>query len=418
MKNYIILFLFVITTYQIKAQLKKRVLFIGNSYTYVNNLPQMVADLALSLGDTLVFDSNTPGGYTFQNHSTNATTLAKIKSQPWDVVVIQGQSQEPSFSPSQVMTDSYPYAKLLVDSIRKNNGCTKVLFYMTWGRKNGDASNCSFYPPVCTYNGMQARLRESYMLFKDSFITSVAPVGVAWKTHRMQYPLVDLYQADESHPSVEGTYLVSNVFYASIFQKSSVGSSYLSGLTSTVALNMQTIASTTVLDSIITWNLNSTVVTPQFTYSQIGASSYSFQNISTNANAFNWSFGSNQASPNYTFTGSAPYTVKLIARNSCMKDSIEKVLLGTTGMIDLQQQEDLITLCPNPSQNSIILISKLKVKGFKIVNFRGQIVTTQTIDSYLQNEIKINMEQLPEGIYTIEINTENGLIIKKVVKSN
>lgn len=44
--------------------LTKKVLFLGNSYTAVNNLPQMMADVAVSAGDSLWFDSNTPGGYT------------------------------------------------------------------------------------------------------------------------------------------------------------------------------------------------------------------------------------------------------------------------------------------------------------------------------------------------------------------
>ena len=52
----------------INAQSKKKVLFIGNSYTFVNNLPQMIKDLALTLGDTLIFDQSVFGGYFFQNH--------------------------------------------------------------------------------------------------------------------------------------------------------------------------------------------------------------------------------------------------------------------------------------------------------------------------------------------------------------
>lgn len=55
-----------------------RVLFIGNSYIGVNDLPEMTRQLALSLGDTLVVQSSTPGGTTFQGHSTNPTTQALI----------------------------------------------------------------------------------------------------------------------------------------------------------------------------------------------------------------------------------------------------------------------------------------------------------------------------------------------------
>ena len=63
---------------------KTSILFLGNSYTQVNNLPETLYNLALSGNDTIAYDSNTPGGYTFQLHTTNTTSLAKIKSQPWD----------------------------------------------------------------------------------------------------------------------------------------------------------------------------------------------------------------------------------------------------------------------------------------------------------------------------------------------
>ena len=163
------------------SQESKEVLFIGNSYTYTNNMPQMITDIALSFGDTLNYDSSLLGGATFNIHSTNSQTLNKISQQQWDYVVLQAQSQEPSFSPWQVSQDTYPYAEILVDSIYANSICTEPLFFMTWGRKYGDQQNCAAYPPICTYLGMQKRLRESYleMAFYDS--ASCAPVGMAWK---------------------------------------------------------------------------------------------------------------------------------------------------------------------------------------------------------------------------------------------
>ena len=90
------------------------VLFIGNSYTYANNMPQMVSDIALSFGDTLNFESSTPGGATFNVHSTNTNTLNKLSQLPWDYIVLQAQSQEPSFSPAQVANDVFPYAQILI----------------------------------------------------------------------------------------------------------------------------------------------------------------------------------------------------------------------------------------------------------------------------------------------------------------
>src|SRR6056297_3672970 len=101
---------------------EKTALFLGNSYTYSNGgVPQMTGEIAASLNDTLITDQNTPGGYTLQQHSENATSLSKIAAQNWDFVVLQEQSQMPSFPPAQVEADVYPYAEILCDSIYTND---------------------------------------------------------------------------------------------------------------------------------------------------------------------------------------------------------------------------------------------------------------------------------------------------------
>ncbi|MFM9004523.1 MAG: hypothetical protein ACKOSR_03320, partial [Flavobacteriales bacterium] len=99
MKNWIsiIPFCVLLLTQDAYSQVTKRVLFLGNSYTSVNNLPAMTQACALSAGDSLIIDSNTPGGYTFEGHSTNAISLQKIALGNWDFVVLQEQSQRPSF---------------------------------------------------------------------------------------------------------------------------------------------------------------------------------------------------------------------------------------------------------------------------------------------------------------------------------
>ena len=100
------------------AQLKEEVLFLGNSYTGANNLPSLTAQVALSAGDTLIYDSNTPGGYRFLNHAADATSVAKIMSNDWDHVILQAQSQEPSWPDGQVAVEVFPYAEILCDTIR------------------------------------------------------------------------------------------------------------------------------------------------------------------------------------------------------------------------------------------------------------------------------------------------------------
>ena len=306
------------------AQQKKEVLFIGNSYTYVNDLPNLVKEIALSFGDTLIHDSSTPGGANFNGHSSSAQTLAKINQQQWDYVVLQAQSQELSFSPFQVASDSYPYAEILVDSIFANSSCTEPLFFMTWGRKYGDQSNCQFYPPVCTYLGMQQRLRESYLDMTFTHNTSCSPVGMAWKKSIEIDSTLNLYSSDNSHPSIYGSYLAACTFYSSIFKKSAVGSTYWpNAIDSASAYILQQIGSSTVLDSLRVWN----IFNADFGFQQYN-DSISFTNLSSNYESVFWDFGdgitSTDENPTHKYTLNGSYTVILtaITNTACIQDTL------------------------------------------------------------------------------------------------
>lgn len=234
---------------------KIEVLFLGNSYTAVNNLPQVIASIAQANGDTLTHDSNCPGGYTFEGHANNPTSTSKINAYPWDYVVLQAQSQEPSFPPAQVAQSTLPYALELNEQIHLNDSCTKTIFFETWGRKNGDPSNCQFYPPLCTYNGMQDRLRQSYKLFADECEAIMAPAGEAWRASIVSNPQLELYQSDESHPSMAGTYLTACVLYEVLFEKSTIGNTYTAGLPVNTSSFLQQIAHAVVNDSLEVWNI-------------------------------------------------------------------------------------------------------------------------------------------------------------------
>ncbi|HRO43368.1 MAG TPA: T9SS type A sorting domain-containing protein [Flavipsychrobacter sp.] len=232
-----------------------RVLFIGNSYTAVNNLPQLLTTLAASAGDVVITDANIPGGTTLKNHSTNPTTLSKIALGTWDYVVLQEQSQIPSFPDAQVDMDMYPYAKILDSLIRKANICTETVFYMTWGRKNGDASNCTFFPPVCTYSGMDSLLRLRYQTLADTNDAILSPVGAVWRKLRNTNPTINLYDADESHPSLAGSYAAACAFYATLFSKNPTTITANAGLPPADAAAIRAAAKAVVYDSLQYWKI-------------------------------------------------------------------------------------------------------------------------------------------------------------------
>lgn len=202
-----------------------RVLFLGNSYTHFNDLPGVLTELAGSLGHVVETAQNAPGGYSLQGHAANATSLDLIAQGGWDFVVLQEQSQKPAFPLPQVEADFFPAATALVEAIRAADPCAIPLFYMTWGRENGDAANCASWPPVCTYEGMQDLLTERYLMAADMNDAWCAPVGVAWRDLFLNTGL-DLFNADGSHPSPSGTFVAASTMFAAMFGENPLASDY------------------------------------------------------------------------------------------------------------------------------------------------------------------------------------------------
>ncbi len=308
-----------------QAQQIKRVLFLGNSYTAYNNLPALVAGIARSHGDTLIYDSHTPGGYTLEGHSNNATSIAKINQGNWDYVVLQEQSQKPSFDSAYVYNNVWAFGKKLDSIINTSDSCTQTMFYMTWGRKNGDQSNCVFFPWVCTYSGMQGQLRYSYVNMSTQNSAVVSPVGIAWRDTRQHNPGIELYTPDESHPSLAGSYLAACTFYASIFHASPIGSTYPGGLTKDVADTLQLRAHRAVFDSLPVWNIDTGRLFTNFSYAITSNDSVLFDGTVRGADTAWWDFGDGSVAAfkdtSKWYAGSGDFTVKLIARKGCMYDT-------------------------------------------------------------------------------------------------
>jgi hypothetical protein len=195
------------------------ILFIGNSYIYYNDLPKIIVDMAASTGDKITTDSSTPGGYTFKQHTTNVETTHKIKEGTWDYVVLQEQSQIPSGPIKDVEKNVFPFAYSLDSMVHKYNSKANTIFYMTWGRKNGDLQRCQAYPAVCTYKGMDSLLNARYTVMAKNNHALLSPVSMVWKYLRENNPSIELYDSDGSHPSPAGSYAAACCFYAVILKK-------------------------------------------------------------------------------------------------------------------------------------------------------------------------------------------------------
>jgi len=173
-----------------------RLLFIGNSLTYANDLPGMVCALARAAGRQAVCESVVKPDFSLEDHWNDQEARQAIK-RGWDVVVLQ---QGPSALPASrvLLVD---YAKRLEREIRNSGARTAV--YMVWPaeQRRGDFSGVS----------------QSYAAAAKAVNGLLLPVGDAWRAAWAIDSTLPLYGPDRFHPSPTGTYLAALVIYGGIF---------------------------------------------------------------------------------------------------------------------------------------------------------------------------------------------------------
>jgi hypothetical protein len=182
------------------------VLFVGNSYTYVNQLPFIVSAMAKAKDKNLTCRMSVAGGATLKDHldgKRKLKTIEIIKTKKYHAVILQDQSLRPIRNPDLTIRD----IGRLCEPIRKS-GATPYLF-LTWSRE--------------TLLQTQKLLTQTYVKAAREHEAKIIPVGIAWQNARKQKPGIPLYDDDGSHPSQLGTYLSACVFFTALTGKSPKG---------------------------------------------------------------------------------------------------------------------------------------------------------------------------------------------------
>jgi hypothetical protein len=221
------------------------VLFIGNSHTYVNDLPGLFSGLSEAGGRPVLTDASTFGGYSLEDHTNTQATLDKIAQDSWDFVVLQEQSIIPTIHYWRY-NSMYPASRLL-DSLIRGRGA-RTVFYMTWGWKYGGQHGYgdSLSPDFRDYFEMQETVSVAYQEIAAELSAAMSPVGMGFARARRIDSLVDLWQADYCHATLQGTYLGACVFYAVLHGASPEGLEFYGGLSPEDAQFCQEVAWQTV----------------------------------------------------------------------------------------------------------------------------------------------------------------------------
>jgi hypothetical protein len=366
-------------------------LFLGNSYTASNNLPGLTEQLAASAGFELTTAANTPGGFSFEGHTTNTASQNLIAQGGWDFVVLQEQSQIPSFPLAQVETDCFPYAAQLNEQILAADSCAETVFYMTWGRENGDSQNCANWPPVCTYEGMDDLLYERYMTMAEENEALVSPVGRVWRYLRENNPGIDLYSSDGSHPSLAGSYAAACCFFTAFFREDPTQITDNSTLDATTAEAIRDAVKTVVFDELATWFIGSYDIVPTFTATPVTATSCILINTTPlpEGSTSSWDFGFTVVNGDTVlveFPSTGEFPVTLTVTTPCKTGTVSDVL--DVGTIQLNEHEwESLQIYPNPSNGRITFQRPphLMNHPLEVRDLTGRLITICT-ESFLELE--------------------------------
>ena len=177
----------------------RRVLFVGNSLTYMNDLPRTIADLARSVDAMpLVYRTIAKPDYALEDH-WNDGIAARIATDDWQVVVMQ---QGPSS-----LVENQEFLRVWtvkLDSAVRAAGARSALFEVWPAKQN-----------LGSFDAVRSSYRNAAIAVDGIFI----PGGEAWRTAWATDPELALYGDDQFHPSPLGTYLLALVHFEMLYDR-------------------------------------------------------------------------------------------------------------------------------------------------------------------------------------------------------
>ncbi len=392
----ILLFVFKIAFAQSTDTVK--VLFVGNSFTSVNNLPFVFEQLAIGANRPVVVASHMPGGISVGDtvqgtsaHMNNPLVYNLIRSNDWDFLVLQDNQGRfvydyGLFPASSLVMEGHIKIR---DSLLFYHPCAKMVWFAGWGPKAG------YLPYASTGVELINRIYNNYKFLLDTAGQFIAPIGPAWERIIVNYPTINLWDADDVHPGLNGTFLTAAVIFSSVFKSSPIQSTYVpASMMSGEDTVLKNTGFQTVIDSLFFTGLDS--ITPEIV--RIGNT----LNVSGYLNC-NWYLNNIFITAtggilNITQTG--VYTAIVSDVNGCEFRTLEYLVSVINSIDESKDNTFQIVISPNPTTGKIILEASKSLNRIQVFNSIG----SQEIEILYPNKIEtIDLSHLPKGIYYLKL---------------
>lgn len=398
----------IVTSFAVQAQTK--VLFLGNSFTYTYNVNTLFAGFCSSAGIPVTVDINAQAGMAVADeqivgHVNDPTSQSKINSVNWDYIVVQ-DNQGDYVNSAGIPSVCGQANVALYNQIKANYPCTRIIYFAGWGPAGG----------VFTGDNASACIDRIHtnMLYLNNNVDGTAPkepeivtpIGKAWNASLSQLPGVNLFYADNVHPSLEGSYLAAATIFTTIFKRDPSGLSYTGGVSASTASTMRAIAYSTVTNA------------TNFSATQL---SYYTPTISVNGNVltasgsysnYQWYFNGSPVGANsntYTALQSGSYQVEATNSAGCkIRSFVKAVTVTGTGIAEETIKN--IELIP-VSENVFDLVSDatgqisvFDMQGKQILAIKKEFGSAQ-----------IDLNRTSKGLYIVQFTSENKHWTQKVL---
>lgn len=190
-----------------------KVLFIGNSYTYFNDMPKIFERLCRDNGRDVTATSVVHGGHKLYQYVDNddqyrAKLEETIETDHYDLCFIQEQS----YLPISNYDLFFSGLSRLIEKVKPS--ADAFMLYETWGRRAGHPTLDEF---GWTNESMTFDLAAAYAKAGEVLGVPVSYVGLNFYKIYTTHPEIELYHEDKTHPSWEGSCLAALTHYHTLF---------------------------------------------------------------------------------------------------------------------------------------------------------------------------------------------------------